>query len=138
MFFFNLQLVAHQKCHMLKNEKIGMELMLKQIWGSLNYIKSVYYITVGPTEIFICQCALNCFKGSAIISVFILFKILEQFLQVCVIQSQDSIAYEVSIRLHCWESECSHKIKRCLLLGRKDMVSLSPVQFSRSVMSNSL
>ena len=33
---------------------------------------------------------------------------------------------------------CSHEIKRCLLLGRKVMTNLSSVQFSRSVMSDSL
>ena len=31
-----------------------------------------------------------------------------------------------------------HEIKRCLLLGRKVMINLSSVQFSRSVVSNSL
>ena len=34
--------------------------------------------------------------------------------------------------------DCSHEIKRHLLLGRKVMTNLSSVQFSRSVMSNSL
>ena len=34
--------------------------------------------------------------------------------------------------------DCSHEIKRHLLLGRKAMTSLSSVQFSRSVMSYSL
>ena len=33
---------------------------------------------------------------------------------------------------------CSHEIKRRLLLGRKVMTNLSSVQFSRSVMSDSL
>ena len=36
------------------------------------------------------------------------------------------------------DGDCSHKIKRCLLFGRKAMTNLSSVQFSRSVMSNSL
>ena len=36
------------------------------------------------------------------------------------------------------EGDCSHEIKRCLLLGRKAMTNLSSVQFSRSVVSNSL
>ena len=34
--------------------------------------------------------------------------------------------------------DCSHEIKRCLLLGRKAMNNLSSVQFSHSVMSDSL
>ena len=33
--------------------------------------------------------------------------------------------------------DCSHEIKRRLLLGRKAMINLSSVQFSRSVVSNS-
>ena len=47
-----------------------------------------------------------------------------------------------SERLYFWGSkitadgDCSHEIKRCLLLGRKVMTSL--VQFSFSVMSDSL
>ena len=36
------------------------------------------------------------------------------------------------------DGDCSHKIKRHLLLGRKVMINLSSVQFSRSVVSNSL
>ena len=36
------------------------------------------------------------------------------------------------------DGDCSHEIKRCLLLGRKVMTNLSSVQFSRSVMSDSL
>ena len=36
------------------------------------------------------------------------------------------------------DGNCSHEIKRCLLLGRKTMTILSSVQFSPSVMSNSL
>ena len=36
------------------------------------------------------------------------------------------------------DGDCSHEIKRCLLLGRKAMTNLSSVQFSRSVVSNSL
>ena len=36
------------------------------------------------------------------------------------------------------DSDCSHKIKRCLLLGRKAMINLTSVQFSCSVMSDSL
>ena len=35
------------------------------------------------------------------------------------------------------DGDCSHEIKRCLLLGRKVMTNLSSVQFSRSVMSDS-
>ena len=34
--------------------------------------------------------------------------------------------------------DCSHEIKRHLLLGRKVMTNLSSVQFSRSVVSDSL
>ena len=36
------------------------------------------------------------------------------------------------------DGDCSHEMKRCLLLGRKVMTNLSSVQFSRSVMSDSL
>ena len=36
------------------------------------------------------------------------------------------------------DGDCSHEIKRCLLLGRKVTTNLSSVQFSRWVMSNSL
>ena len=36
------------------------------------------------------------------------------------------------------DGDCSHEIKRCLLLERKVMTNLSSVQFSRSVMSNSV
>ena len=36
------------------------------------------------------------------------------------------------------DGDCSHEIKICLLLGRKVMTNLSSVQFSRSVMSDSL
>ena len=36
------------------------------------------------------------------------------------------------------DGDCSHEIKRCLLLGRKVTTNLSSVQFSRSVVSNSL
>ena len=36
------------------------------------------------------------------------------------------------------DSDCSHEIKRPLLLGRKIMTHLSSVQFSRSVVSDSL
>ena len=36
------------------------------------------------------------------------------------------------------DGDCSHKIKRCLLLGRKAVINLSSVQFSPSVMSDSL
>ena len=36
------------------------------------------------------------------------------------------------------DSDCSHKIKRCLLLGRKAMINLTSAQFSCSVMSDSL
>ena len=36
------------------------------------------------------------------------------------------------------DGDCSHEIKRCLLLGRKVMTNLSSVQFSRSVMSDSV
>ena len=33
---------------------------------------------------------------------------------------------------------CRHEIKRCLLLGRKVMINFSPVQFSLSVVSDSV
>jgi len=36
------------------------------------------------------------------------------------------------------DGDCSHDIKRRLLLGRKPMTNLSSVQFSRSVVSDSL
>ena len=36
------------------------------------------------------------------------------------------------------DGDCSHEIKRCLVLGRKAMTSLSSNQFSSSVMSDSL
>ena len=36
------------------------------------------------------------------------------------------------------DGDWSHEIKRCLLLGRKAMTNLSSVQFSRSVVSDSL
>ena len=36
------------------------------------------------------------------------------------------------------DGDCSHEIKRCLLPGRKAMTDLSSVQFSCSVVSNSL
>ena len=36
------------------------------------------------------------------------------------------------------DGDCSHEIKRCLLLGRKAMTNLSSVQFSCSVVSYSL
>ena len=36
------------------------------------------------------------------------------------------------------DSDCRHEIKRCVLLGRKAMTNLSSVQFSRSVVSDSL
>ena len=36
------------------------------------------------------------------------------------------------------DGDCSHEIKRCLVLGRKAMTSLSSDQFSSSVMSDSL
>ena len=36
------------------------------------------------------------------------------------------------------DGDCSHEIKRRLLLGRKVMTNLSSVQFSCSVMSDSL
>ena len=36
------------------------------------------------------------------------------------------------------DGDCSHEIKRHLLLGRKVMTTLSSVQLSRSVMSDSL
>ena len=36
------------------------------------------------------------------------------------------------------DGDCSHEIKRCLLLGRKVMTNFSSVQFSRSVVSASL
>ena len=36
------------------------------------------------------------------------------------------------------DGDCSHEVKRCLLLGRKAMTNLSSVQFRHSVMSNSL
>ena len=36
------------------------------------------------------------------------------------------------------EGNCSHEIKRRLLLGRKTMTNLSSVQFSHSIVSNSL
>ena len=36
------------------------------------------------------------------------------------------------------DGDCSHENERCLLLGRKTMTILSSVQFSRSVVSNSL
>ena len=36
------------------------------------------------------------------------------------------------------DSDCSHEMKRCLLLGRKVMTNLSSVQFSHSVVSDSL
>ena len=36
------------------------------------------------------------------------------------------------------DGDCSHEIKRCLLLGRKVMTNLSSVEFSCSVMSDSL
>ena len=36
------------------------------------------------------------------------------------------------------DGDCSHEIKRCLLLGRKAMINLTSVQFSCSVMSDSL
>ena len=36
------------------------------------------------------------------------------------------------------DGDCSHDIKRCLLVGRKVMTNLSSVQFSCSVVSDSL
>ena len=36
------------------------------------------------------------------------------------------------------DGDCSHEIKRFLLLGRKAMTNLSAVQFSHSIVSNSL
>ena len=36
------------------------------------------------------------------------------------------------------DGDCSHEIKRCFLLGKKTMTNLSSVQFSHSVMSDSL
>ena len=36
------------------------------------------------------------------------------------------------------DGDCSHEIKRCLLLGRNVMTNLSSVQVSRSVVSDSL
>ena len=36
------------------------------------------------------------------------------------------------------DGDFSHEIKRCLLLGRKTMTNFSSVQFSHSVVSNSL
>ena len=36
------------------------------------------------------------------------------------------------------DGDCRHEIKRCLLLGRKAMINLTSVQFSCSVMSDSL
>ena len=36
------------------------------------------------------------------------------------------------------DGDCSHGIKRCLLLGKKAVTNLSIVPFSRSVVSNSL
>ena len=36
------------------------------------------------------------------------------------------------------DGDCSHEIKRRLLLGRKAMINLSSVQFSRSVVAVSL
>ena len=36
------------------------------------------------------------------------------------------------------DGDCGHEIKRCLLLGRKFMTNLSSVQFSHSIMSDSL
>ena len=36
------------------------------------------------------------------------------------------------------DGDCSHEIKRCLLLGRKVMINFSPVQFSLSVVSDSV
>ena len=36
------------------------------------------------------------------------------------------------------DGDCSHEIKRHLLLGRKAMINFSSVQFSRSVISESL
>ena len=35
------------------------------------------------------------------------------------------------------DGDCSHEIKRCLLLGRNVMLNLSSVQVSRSVVSDS-
>ena len=50
-----------------------------------------------------------------------------------------------SVRLYFWgdskitaDGDCNHEIKRCLVLGRKAMTSLSSNQFSSSVMSDSL
>ena len=36
------------------------------------------------------------------------------------------------------DGDCSHEIKRCLLLGRNVMLNLSSVQVSRSVVSDSV
>ena len=36
------------------------------------------------------------------------------------------------------DGDCGHEIKRCLLLGRKVTTNLSSVQFSHSVVSDSL
>ena len=36
------------------------------------------------------------------------------------------------------DGDCSHEMKRLLLLGRKVMTNLSSVQFNHSVMSDSL
>ena len=36
------------------------------------------------------------------------------------------------------DGDCSHEMKRCLLLGKKAVTNLSIVPFSRSVVSNSL
>ena len=36
------------------------------------------------------------------------------------------------------DGDCSQEIKRCLLLGRKVMINFSPVQFSLSVVSDSV
>ena len=36
------------------------------------------------------------------------------------------------------DGDCNHEIKRCLVLGRISMTNLSSVQFSRSVVSDSL
>ena len=35
------------------------------------------------------------------------------------------------------DGDCSHEIKRCLLLGRKAMINLTSIQFSHSVVSDS-
>ena len=49
-----------------------------------------------------------------------------------------SLLFNMLSRLVIADGDCSHEIKRHLLLGRKVMTNLSSVQFSRSVVSDFL